>query len=92
MNQFKIYDLNFCEVTLPSQSEINGGLGYSATYDTSVDSAYHSGYVANYHANPGGYGYVIGGQVSGAVAGGVAGAIAVGGVTYTSTGAVASAF
>ena len=91
MNQLKIDDLNFCEVTLPSKSEIKGGLGYSATYDTSVDSAHYSGYVANYYANPGSYGYVIGGQTSGAVAGGVAGAIAVGGVTYTSTGAVASA-
>jgi len=94
VSQFKIDDLNFCESELKSESQVKGGFGYSTSYDTSKDSAKASGYIASYYVDRSNlsYGYVLAGGVSGAVAGGVAGAITVGGVTYSYTGAVASAY
>lgn len=92
MRTLTINNLNFCENELPSESQVKGGLKYSATYSTSKDSAKSSGYVAAYYIGSTGPQYVVGAYVSGAVAGGVAGAIAVGGTTYTSSGAVAGTF
>ncbi len=89
MSKLTIDDLNFCECELPGETEVKGGLRYSATYSTSFDSAHSSGYTAYYYFNNGSYSYVLAGEVSGAVAGAVSGAIAVGGITYTYANAVA---
>lgn len=97
MTQLKILDLNFIEIEVSSDKEVEGGGSISISSPTgswaaSSDSSHWSGYFADYYIDrsTGSVSYYVGTGYSAAVAGAVAGAVSDGShyaFTYTSTGA-----